>query len=52
MPGNAPKKFGVLKIIALVVIVLLVLIIALPFLFDANQFRPQFESKLTGCAGP
>ena len=51
MPGNAPKKFGVLKIIALVVVVLLIVIIALPFLFDANQFRPQFESKLTGALG-
>jgi AsmA protein len=51
MPDNAPKKFGTLKIIALVVVVLFIAIIALPFLFDANQFRPQFESKLTGALG-
>ena len=51
MPGNTPKKFGVLKILALVVVVLLIVFIALPFLFDANQFRPQFESKLTGALG-
>ena len=51
MPGDTPKKFGVLKTIALVVVVLFILIIALPFLFDANQFRPQFESKLTGALG-
>ena len=51
MPGDAPKKGGILKIIALVVVVLLIVIIALPFLLDANQFRPQFESKLTGALG-
>jgi len=51
MPADAQKKFGILKIIAIVVVVLLIAIIAIPFLLDANQFRPQFESKLTNALG-
>ncbi len=51
MTGDGRKKFGIIKILAIVVVVLLIVIIALPFLLDANQFRPQFESKLTGALG-
>lgn len=51
MPDNAPKKRGFLKILAIVVLVLVIVIIAIPFLLDANQFRPQIESKLTGALG-
>ena len=51
MPENAPKKRGFLKIIAIVVLVLVIVIIAIPFLIDANQFRPQIQSKLTGALG-
>ncbi|HTY63910.1 MAG TPA: AsmA family protein [Acidobacteriota bacterium] len=51
MPENTPKKRGFLKIIAIVVLVLVIVIIAIPFLIDANQFRPQIQSKLTGALG-
>ena len=41
----------ILKIVAIVVAVLLVIIIALPFVIDANTFRPKLESELTEALG-
>ena len=40
-------KKKVLVTLAIVVAVLIVLIVALPFLIDANQFKPTLESKLS-----
>src|SRR2546426_8126624 len=40
-----------LKIAGIVVVVLLVIVIALPFLVDVNSFRPRLESELTGALG-
>jgi AsmA protein len=40
-----------LKITAVVVAVLLVVALALPFLVDANQFRPLLETKLSAALG-
>ncbi len=45
------KRVGILKIVAIAVVVVLAVIIALPFVLDANQFRPQLESKLTSALG-
>jgi len=36
-----------LRWVAIVVAVLLVIAVALPFLIDANQFRPRLEATLT-----
>src|SRR5882762_1385681 len=41
----------VLKILAIVVGILIVIVIALPFLIDANVFRPRLESELSTALG-
>lgn len=43
------KRF--LKIVAIIVGLLIVLLIALPFVIDANTFRPKLESELTDALG-
>lgn len=43
------KRF--LKIIAIVIAVLIVILIALPFVIDANTFKPKLESELTDALG-
>jgi AsmA protein len=40
-----------LKILAVVVGILIVIAIAIPFLIDANTFRPKIEAELTGALG-
>ena len=40
-----------LKIIAIVVAVLIVVIVALPFVINVNSFRPRIESELTTALG-
>ncbi len=40
-----------LKILAIVVGVLVVIVIAIPFLIDANTFRPKLESDLSAALG-
>jgi AsmA protein len=52
MPDDIKKKrFGIWKILGIVVILLLAALIALPFLVDANQFRPRLESEITSALG-
>jgi len=41
----------VLKIIGIVVVILLLAVIALPFLINVNSFRPKLESALTEALG-
>ena len=41
----------IVKIVAIVVAVLLVIVIAIPFLVNVNSFRPQIESSLTTALG-
>ena len=43
------KRF--LKIVAIIIAVLIVVVIALPFVIDANVFRPRLESELTDALG-
>ncbi|HYM77892.1 MAG TPA: AsmA family protein [Candidatus Dormibacteraeota bacterium] len=43
------KRF--LKILAIVIGLLLVIVIVLPFVIDANTFRPKLESELTEAMG-
>src|SRR5271165_2839153 len=40
-----------LKIVALVVGILIIIVIAIPFLVDANAFRPKLESDLSTALG-
>ncbi len=40
-----------LKIVAILFVLLIVIAIALPFLVDANAFRPKLESELTDALG-
>lgn len=40
-----------LKILAIVVVLLIVVAIAIPFLIDANTFKPRLESELTSVLG-
>jgi len=48
MPNLNKKGLGIFKILALLVVLLLAAIVALPFLMDANQFRPMLETEITG----
>src|SRR5271157_6521033 len=41
----------ILKIMAIVVGILIVIVIALPFLINVNTFRPKLESELTDALG-
>ena len=41
----------VLTIVGVVVLVLVVVLIALPFIVDVNMFRPQIEAQLTAALG-
>jgi AsmA protein len=50
MPGTG-KRFGSLKIIAIAVVLLVAAIVAIPFVLDANQFKPELESKLSSALG-
>ena len=43
------KRF--LKIVAIIIAVLIVIAIAIPFLIDANTFRPKLEAELTDALG-
>ena len=40
-----------LKIVAIVVAILVVIVLILPFVINANSFRPQIESQLTAALG-
>ncbi len=40
-----------LKIVGIIVVVLVVVLIALPFLVDVNMFRPQIEAELSSALG-
>ena len=40
-----------LKIAAIALAILLVILIAIPFLIDVNRFRPQIEAQLSGALG-
>jgi len=51
MSDKSKKKFGAFKIIAIVVVVIVIALIALPFFIDANQFRPEIESRLSTALG-
>ncbi|MEJ2171038.1 MAG: AsmA family protein, partial [Desulfobacterales bacterium] len=51
MPTGNRKKPIALGITAVLVLLFLVFIIALPFILDVNQFRPQIESRLTNALG-
>ncbi len=51
MSDNKKKGFGFFKVLALLVVLLLAAIIALPFLIDANQFKPKLETEITSALG-
>jgi AsmA protein len=51
MPDKGKKRFGIFIILGVVALLLLAAIIALPFLIDANQFRPMLESEISGALG-
>ena len=44
-------KSPIVKIVGVVAAVLIVIIIAIPFLINVNNFRPQIESKLSTALG-
>ncbi len=51
MGENRKKRNAILKIVGIAVVLIVVVVIALPFVIDANQFRPVLESKLSGALG-
>jgi AsmA protein len=50
MSENA-KKSSIFKVVVIALVVLIAAVIALPFIIDVNQFRPQIESKLSNALG-
>jgi AsmA protein len=51
MSDKTGKRFGIWKILGVVVVLLVTAVIALPFVLDVNQFRPQIESRLARALG-
>jgi AsmA protein len=51
MPEKAKKRFGILKISGIVIALLVAAVAAIPFLIDANQFRPKLELELSNAIG-
>lgn len=51
MSDDTRKRFGFLKVIAIVVVVLVAIVAALPFIINANQFKPQLQSQLSSALG-
>ncbi|MBN2243781.1 MAG: AsmA family protein [Acidobacteria bacterium] len=51
MSDNGKKKTGAFKIAAILVAVIVIGLFALTFLFDANQFRPELQSRLSAALG-
>src|SRR6201997_3410851 len=41
----------ILQVVAIIIGVLIIAVIALPFLIDANTFKPKLESEITGALG-
>ena len=51
MPEERETRFKIVKILGIALILLIAAVIAIPFVIDANQFRPKLESELTGALG-
>jgi AsmA protein len=51
MSDMATRKFGIWKIIGIAIALLVIAVIALPFILDVNQFRPQIETQLAKALG-
>ncbi len=51
MSSEKKRGFGVFKVLAVIVVLLIVAVAALPFLIDANKYRPRLESEITGALG-
>lgn len=51
MAGNSGKKSRFVKVILLILALLVIIVLALPFFLDINQFRPEVESQLTKALG-
>src|SRR5271169_94220 len=41
----------IVRVIGILVVLLLVAVVAIPFLVDANAFRPKLEAELTSALG-
>jgi AsmA protein len=51
MSDKTAKKFGIWKIPVIIIALLVIAVIALPFIIDVNQFRPKIESRLAQALG-
>jgi AsmA protein len=49
--NTTKKKSGIFKWIIIIVALLVIAMIALPFLIDANQFKPQIQSRISSALG-
>src|ERR1700756_4391353 len=50
-PGKQEQLMKILKIVGIAVAVLLVILVALPFLINVNSFRPKIESEASDALG-
>ena len=51
MPANTRKPSRVLRWVLAAAVLLVLIVAALPFLIDADRFRPQVEAKLSEALG-
>jgi AsmA protein len=51
MPDRVRKNTAAWKILAAVALVVIGAVVAIPFLLDANQFRPRLESEMSDAVG-
>lgn len=51
MTTGSKSKTAVWKVLGIAIALLAIIVIALPFVIDANQFRPKVESELTRALG-
>jgi AsmA protein len=51
MTTGSKRKATIWKVLGIAIAVLAIIVIVLPFVIDANQFRPKVESELTRALG-
>jgi AsmA protein len=51
MTTGSKRKAAIWKVIGIVIALVAIIVIVLPFVIDANQFRPKAESELTRALG-
>ena len=51
MAEDPKSRFSWLKIVGIILVLLVAIVVAIPFLVDANQFKPRIEAEMAGALG-